>query len=76
MQTPIESFIETTINVLIGLMVSFAAQVYIFPKFDIHVPMSTNLALCGFFTVVSIVRSYIVRRIFNARIKQIAHKFG
>jgi hypothetical protein len=76
MQTRLESFIETIINILIGYVVAICSQLLIFPYFGINLPLSTNLAMGGFFTVISIARSYLVRRYFNSRIKHLAHKFG
>lgn len=65
MQTRIQSLIETIINVAIGYLVALASQIAIFPLFDIHIPLSSNLLIGAFFTVISIVRGYLVRRLFN-----------
>lgn len=59
---------ESVINVLIGFGVGVGSQYFIFPLFDIHVPFWTNVEMAVWFTVVSIVRSYLVRRAFNAHI--------
>ena len=59
------SMIESVVNVAIGYIVAVASQVAIFPLFGIHIPLSDNLLLGLFFTVVSIVRSYALRRVFN-----------
>lgn len=60
------SLIESIANVAIGLGVAVATQIAIFPMFGIVIPLSSNLAIAAIFTVVSIVRSYAVRRLFNA----------
>jgi hypothetical protein len=65
MQSRLQSFIESVANVSIGFLVALASQLVIFPVFDIKVSLSENLAIGAFFTVISIVRSYVVRRIFN-----------
>ncbi len=52
-------------NVAIGYGVSVAAQLAIFPAFGISIPLHSNLAIGGCFTVVSLVRSYALRRFFN-----------
>lgn len=57
--------IETCINVAIGYGVALASQVLIFPLFGIHIPLSSNLMIGAFFTVISIARGYLVRRLFN-----------
>lgn len=74
-QTKLESFVETIINTAIGYGVALLSQIAIFPLFGIHVPLSTNLWIGAWFTAISIVRGYVVRRWFNARIKQAARAF-
>lgn len=64
-QPRIHSLVESIANVAIGLGAAVATQVAIFPLFGIHIPLSDNLSIAGIFTVVSIVRSYAVRRLFN-----------
>jgi hypothetical protein len=59
------SFVESCINVAIGYSVALAAQLLVFPLFGIHIPIRSNLAIGAIFTVVSIARSYMVRRLFN-----------
>lgn len=59
--------IESCANVAIGYGVAVASQVAIFPLFGIHVPFHSNLGIGAWFTAISLVRSYILRRAFNAR---------
>lgn len=70
MQTRTQSFIESVVNVLIGYTVALISQLLIFPLFDIHVTFTDNLLIGLWFTVISIIRSYIIRRWFNAKIKR------
>lgn len=42
------------------------SQILIFPLFDIRVSIETNVGIAAWFTAISIARSYIVRRWFNA----------
>lgn len=65
MQTRIQSMIESVINVAIGYVVALGAQLLIFPLFSIHIPLGQNLAIGGIFTLVSIARSFILRRLFS-----------
>ena len=67
-QTKIESFIESLVNILIGYGVALISQIIVFPIFGIDVPLTTNLWIGLWFTVISLVRSYIIRRWFNAGI--------
>jgi hypothetical protein len=59
------SFFESCVNVAVGYGVAVAAQVAIFPVFGIRVSLADNLLIGAFFTVVSIGRSYALRRVFN-----------
>jgi hypothetical protein len=65
-QTKLESLLESLVNILIGYTVALVSQILVFPLFDIHVPMSANLWISAWFTVISLVRSYVIRRWFNA----------
>lgn len=64
-QSRIESAIESVANVAVGYGVAVASQLAIFPLFGIHIPLSSNLAIGAWFTVISLARSYILRRWFN-----------
>lgn len=65
-QTKLESLLESMVNILIGYFVALASQILIFPFFDINVPLSVNLWIGAWFTVISLIRSYVIRRWFNA----------
>lgn len=71
-QTRKGSIIESIANVLVGYWVAVGAQILIFPLFDVHIPLHDNFMIGALFTVVSLVRSYFLRRIFN-RIKALHH---
>lgn len=66
MQSKRMSLIETLTNIGVGLVISFLAQLILFPHYGIHVSIVDNVELTIFFTVISIVRSYSIRRIFNS----------
>lgn len=59
------SLLESVANIAVGYGVAVAAQVVIFPLFGINVPLSDSLLIGGLFTIVSLVRSYCLRRLFN-----------
>lgn len=65
MQTKRQSLLEPLLNILIGYTVAILAQLLIFPLFGINPPLVDNLLIGACFTVVSLVRSYVIRRIFN-----------
>ena len=66
MQTRRQSFIESLVNVAIGYAVAVASQIVVFPMFEIRVTIVDNLWIGVWFTAISIVRSYVLRRAFNA----------
>lgn len=59
------SVIETVTGTAIGYSVAVVTQIVIFPLFDLHVSASENLAIAAVFTIISLVRGYWVRRLFN-----------
>lgn len=64
-QTRLGSFTEACINIAIGYGVALGSQILVFPLFGINIPLSSNIAIGAIFTVISIARSYCVRRVFN-----------
>ena len=65
MQTKTHSIIESCTNVAIGYVVAVASQVIIFPVFDVSVSMGEHCLIGLYFTVVSLLRSYALRRWFT-----------
>lgn len=59
------SFIESVANVFVGYGVAIGSQLIIFPLYDIHIHLSDNIIIGLWFTVISIMRSYTLRRIFT-----------
>ena len=60
------SALEALTNVTVGYLLAVATQYAVFPLFDLHVSLNDNLAIAMIFTIVSIIRSYTLRRIFNS----------
>ena len=72
-QTRLESLIETVVNTLIGFIVAFFSQMLVFPLVGLeNVPIATNLEIGAWFTAISVLRGYVIRRWFNARLKKVA----
>ena len=71
-QTKLGSLIESTMNIFIGYGVALLSQIIVFPLFDINVSLTTNLWIGAWFTLISLVRSYVIRRWFNARLHRAA----
>jgi hypothetical protein len=68
------SFIESSVNVVIGYIVAMFSQFFIFPLFGVYVSLQTHLWIGVWFTVISVVRSYILRRWFNNRLHRAVSK--
>ena len=71
-QTRLGSFIESCINVLIGFTINFAANLVILPLIGFQISVGQNLFIGVLYTIISVARSYAVRRWFNARIHRAA----
>ena len=72
-QSRLMSLVESLANVLVGYVVAVATQMVVFPLFGLAVTVTENLLIGLIFTVVSIVRSYALRRGFEAlRVRQSA----
>lgn len=65
MQKRRHSAIESVANVIVGYIVAFISQIVVFPFFGINIPISDNLLIGFWFTLISICRSYALRRVFN-----------
>ena len=56
---------ESVANVVIGYGIALATQVVVFGALEIPVSLEQNLCIGVVFTVVSLIRSYLLRRVFN-----------
>ncbi|WP_412842093.1 hypothetical protein [Cereibacter johrii] len=65
-QSRIMSLVESVANVIVGYGVAVVTQILIFPVFGLHTTLAQNLKIGAVFTVVSIARSYVLRRLFEA----------
>lgn len=66
------SLIEAAANVAVGYAVAVLLQRAAFPLFGIEVSLGGNLALGALFTLASLARSYVLRRLFEALKAQIS----
>ena len=57
--------IESISNVVIGYGVALLSQIIIFPIYGIDINLKTNIVIGFWFTLISIIRSFIIRRLFN-----------
>ena len=59
------SLAEAAANVVIGYGIAVATQVVVFPVFGIRITLADDLRIGLVFAVVSILRSYALRRLFE-----------
>ena len=64
-QSRVMSLAESLANVIVGFGVAVVTQLLVFPLFGLHTTLSENLTIGAIFAVVSIGRSYCLRRIFE-----------
>jgi hypothetical protein len=60
------SFVEAVANVVVGYLLAVATQFAVFPAFGLAVSLGDNLLIGGVFTAVSLVRSFVLRRVFDS----------
>jgi hypothetical protein len=60
------SLVESIANVIIGFWLAVLTQILVFPLFGLTVTLSQNLRISCLFTLTSIVRSHVLRRVFEA----------
>lgn len=76
-QTKLGSFVEAWVNVFIGFGINFAANMLILPHFGFtSLTLKTNFVIGMIYTVISVVRSYAIRRWFNARLRAFAERIA
>lgn len=59
------SMLEAIINVVVGFSINFLLNMLVFPLFGWEISAAQNIALGVIYPVISIVRSYTLRRAFN-----------
>ena len=65
MQTKTQSAIEVIAGTVIGFGIALLAQIFIMELYEIKSTFPQDLAITYFFTGISILRGYAVRRAFN-----------
>ena len=65
-QSRLMSLVESVANVIVGYGVAVVTQILIFPVFGLHTTLAQNLQMGLLFTAVSLARSFLLRRLFEA----------
>jgi len=60
------SLVEAFANVAVGYGIAVVTQMLVFPLFGLSTTLTDNMAMGAIFTVVSIARSFTLRRVFEA----------
>jgi hypothetical protein len=64
-QSKKHSMLESVTNVAVGFLLAVATQILVFPFFGVYLQPIENFAIAAVFTVISVLRSYYMRRFFN-----------
>jgi hypothetical protein len=75
-QTRLGSLIEAVMNIVIGFGINWSANMVVLPWFGFHVTGGQAFGIGLVFTVISLARSYIIRRWFNARLQAAAQRLA
>ena len=70
MQSRLQSLVEAWANVLIGFAINMAANIVVLPAFGYNVTVSDAFGIGLVFTVISVARSYALRRWFNSKLRK------
>lgn len=65
-QSKFMSMLESIINIAVGFGISLGAQMLFLPMIGVAISFSQNLTFALIMTVISIARSYLLRRVFEA----------
>ncbi|MDE4063655.1 hypothetical protein PXK48_21165 [Phaeobacter gallaeciensis] len=65
MQSRRQSLIEAITNVVVGYALALLTQIVVFPWFGLKVSLNDNLAIGAIFVIISLLRSYALRRLFE-----------
>jgi hypothetical protein len=65
MQSRRQSLIEAITNVMVGYVLAVMTQLVVFQWFGLQASLGDNLAIGAIFVMISLVRSYALRRLFE-----------
>ena len=64
------SMVEAATNVIVGYVLAIATQIVVFPWFGLEAALGEHLTIGMVFVGVSMARSYLLRRLFEAILMQ------
>jgi hypothetical protein len=65
-QSRLMSLLEAMANIAVGLLLAVATQIVVFPILGLQASLGQNVMLSLVFTAISIARSFVIRRLFEA----------
>jgi len=65
-QSRLMSLLEAGTNVIVGYGLAVGTQLLVFPLFGLQATLGQSLGIGAIFTLVSLVRGYLLRRAFEA----------
>ena len=65
-QSRLMSLVEAVTNVVVGYALAVGVQIVVFPLLGLQATFGQSLGIGAVFTLVSLVRGYLLRRLFNA----------
>ena len=71
-QTRVGSLIEVAINIAIGFAINWVANIFILPLYGFQITGGQAFSMGLIFTVISVARSYAIRRWFNGYLQRSA----
>lgn len=69
-QTRLGSLIEVCINTAIGFAINWVANMFVMPLYGFEITGGQAFTMGLIFTVISVARSYIIRRWFNTMLRR------
>jgi len=75
-QTRLGSLIEAGVNIVVGFSINWVANLLILPLFGFNVTGVQAFNIGLFFTAISLARSYVIRRWFNAGMRGFSQRLA
>lgn len=75
-QSHLGSFIEATMNTIIGYFINLGVQLIVYPLYGAVFTLSQNIQIGLIFMAVSLARGFVIRRWFNAKLHRAALKIA
>lgn len=74
MQSRRDSMLEAVSNTALGFVISVAVFAATSEAFNLRTSLAEDVAIVGIFTATSLLRQYLLRRLFNGRTVRARHK--